>query len=166
MIDAGILIVRLVVGLYVAGHGAQKLVGWFGGPGLSAAVGGFGGRLGLRPARLWVIALSTAELVGGLLMALGLLGPFGPLSVAGAMLGATWFGHWAKGPWISKGGYELTLTNLAVALEVALTGVGRYSVDAWLGVSVSPTMSEAFGVMVLLGVVAAGLSRRVQPVQM
>jgi putative oxidoreductase len=46
MIDTGILIVRLVVGLYVAGHGAQKLFGWFGGPGLGATIGGMGGGLG------------------------------------------------------------------------------------------------------------------------
>jgi putative oxidoreductase len=165
MTDTAILIVRLVVGLYVAGHGVQKLFGWFGGPGLNAAIGGMGSRLGLRPAGLWVISLAAAEAVGGLLMAVGLLGPLGPLAVAGAMLGAAVFGHWSNGPWAAKGGYELAATNLAVALAVALLGVGNFSLDAWLGLAMPPLASEVFGVLVLLGVVAAGLSRRVQPLQ-
>ncbi len=69
-------------------------------------------------------------------MALGFLGPLGPLAVAGTMLGATVFGHWSKGPRIAKGGYELAATNLAVAIAVALLGVGRFSVDAWVGLTV------------------------------
>jgi putative oxidoreductase len=160
MMDTGILIVRLVVGLYMAGHGAQKLFGWFGGPGLGATVGGMGGMLGLRPARFWAISLSAAEVVGGLLMAIGLLGPLGPIAIAGAMLGATVFGHWSNGPWIAKGGYELTATNLAVALAVALLGFGSISVDAWLGLAVPSLASEVFAALVALTVVAAGLSRR------
>jgi putative oxidoreductase len=165
MVDIGILIVRLVVGLYVAGHGAQKLFGWFGGPGLSATIGGMGSGLGFRPARLWATLLSAVEVIGGLLMAIGLLGPLGPLAVAGTMLGAAVFGHWSKGPWIAKGGYELAATYLAVALAVALLGVGSFSVDAWLGLTVPPLASQVFGALVILGVVAAGLSRRVQPLQ-
>ena len=89
MIDTGILLIRVVVGLYVAGHGAQKLFGWFGGLGLDATVDMMGGATGLRPARLWVPFVSATEVVGGLLMAIGFLGPLGPIAVAGAMLGAT-----------------------------------------------------------------------------
>ena len=92
--------------------------------------------LGLRPAWLWATSLMVAELVGGVLMAVGLLGALGPILVAGTMLGATVLAHWGKGPWLAKGGYELTLTNLAVAAGVALIGVGRYSLDAWLGLEV------------------------------
>jgi len=165
MTDTGILIVRLIVGLYVAGHGAQKLFGWFGGPGIDATVGGMRSRLGLRPARFWATSLSATEVIGGVLMAVGFLGPLGPIAVASTMLGATVFGHWANGPWIAKGGYELALTNLAVALAVALSGVGSFSVDALLGLAVPSLASEVFGALVLLGVVAAGLSRRPQPVQ-
>ena len=71
MTDTGILIVRLVVGLYVAGHGAQKLFGWFGGPGLGTIIGAFGSGLGFRPARLWATSLSATEVVGGLPWPLG-----------------------------------------------------------------------------------------------
>jgi putative oxidoreductase len=165
MIDIGILIVRVVVGLYVAGHGAQKLFGWFGGPGIDATVEGMRSHLGLRPARFWVTSLSATEVIGGVLMAIGFLGPLGPIAVAGTMLGATVFGHWANGPWIAKGGYELTITNLAVALAVALLGVGSFSIDALLGLIVPPIASEVFSALVVLGVLAAGLSRRPQPVQ-
>ena len=164
MTDTGILIVRLVVGLYIAAHGAQKLFGWFGGPGLDATIGAFGSGLGFRPAPLWATTLAAAEVVGGLLMAIGLLGPLGPLAVAGSMLGAAIFGHWSKGPWGAKGGYELAATNLAVALAVALLGVGSVSLDALLGLRVPQLASEVFGVLVALSVVAAGFSRKVQPV--
>jgi hypothetical protein len=76
-------LIRVVVGLYVAGHGAQKLFGWFGGPGLDATVDIMGGATGLRPARLWVPFISATEVVGGLLMAIGFLGPLGPASATG-----------------------------------------------------------------------------------
>ena len=158
-----LLIVRLVVGLGIAAHGAQKLFGWFGGLGLDATVDMMGGATGLRPARLWVPFVSATEVVGGLLMAIGFLGPLGPIAVAGAMLGATVFGHWSHGPWIANGGYELAATNLSAALAVALIGVGRFSVDAWLGVQVPGLVSEVFGLLVVIGVLAAGVGRQLQP---
>ena len=163
MSDTAILILRLVVGLYVAGHGAQKLFGWFGGSGMRATIDLMGGRLGLRPAPLWVTVLSASEFVGGLLMAVGLLGPLGPLAVAGSMLGASVFGHWSNGPWGAKGGYELSATNMAVALAVALLGVGSLSVDAWFGLSMPQTAALIFAALVALGVFAAGISRASQP---
>jgi hypothetical protein len=52
-----------------------------------------------------------------------------------------------------------------VALAVALLGVGRFSVDTWLGLAVPPLASAGFGALVVVGVLAAGLSRRVQPLQ-
>ncbi len=162
MADTGILILRLVVGLYVAAHGAQKLFGWFDGPGLQGTIGLMGGRLGFRPAPLWVTVLTLAEVVGGVLMVLGFLGPVGPLSVAGAMLGAALFAHWSNGPWNGKGGYELAATNLGAALAVALLGVGQFSVDAWLGIVIPTSVTLVFGALVLLGVFAAALSRRPQ----
>jgi putative oxidoreductase len=160
--DTGILILRLVVGLYVAAHGAQKLFGWFDGPGLQGTIGAMGGGLGFRPASLWVLALTLAEVVGGVLMVLGFLGPIGPLSVAGAMLGAALFAHWSNGPWSGKGGYELAATNLGAALAVALLGVGQFSVDAGLGIVVPQSVAVVFAALVLLGVLAAALSRRPQ----
>src|ERR671922_341352 len=104
-VDAGLVVLRLMVGLLFVGHGAQKLFGAFGGPGL----GGFGGWLesmGLRPARVWAVLAALAEFGGGLLIAFGLLNPLGSLAVMGSMLMAIIAVHWPKGLWVTNGGYE------------------------------------------------------------
>ncbi len=98
-------------------------------------------------------------------MAIGLLGPLGPIGVAGTTVGAAVLGHWSNGPWIARGSYELAATNLAVALAVAFVGSGRFSVEAWLGLAIPSLASGVFGALVVLGVLAAGLSRRERPVQ-
>ncbi|SRR5712692_1116665 len=62
--DIALLVLRVVVGLYVAAHGAQKLFGWFGGGGINGTAGFFGGMLGFRPAKFWVVADGLAEFGG------------------------------------------------------------------------------------------------------
>ena len=158
--DTALLILRLVVGLYVSAHGAQKLFGWFEGHGFSKTQGFVGGMLGYRPAWLWTLAVSVAELVGGLLFVLGLLSPIGAIGVAAAMLSATLVPHWPKGPFAAKGGYEQTLTNLAVAVGVGLAGPGFYSLDHLVGISVPTVYSEAIALVALLGVLVGIISRR------
>jgi len=158
--DTGLLIVRVIVGAYIAAHGAQKLFGWWGGHGLKATVAAMGGGLGLRPAWLWATSLAVAEFAGGGLMVLGLFGSVGPIAVAGTMLGATVLAHWGKGPWIARGGYELTVTNLAAAAAIALTGVGHYSLDAALGLQLPLAVSDVVAVLALIGVVLSVVTRR------
>src|SRR5258708_2122614 len=85
MMDQGLLLARLVLGLLMAGHGAQKLFGWFGGYGL-AGVSGFFEGLGFRPGRLFAIAAAGSEVVSGLLMAAGFLGPIGPALMLSVMI--------------------------------------------------------------------------------
>src|SRR5439155_21375464 len=136
-------------------HGAQKLFGWFGGPGFVGVQGFVGGMLGFRPAWLWALSLGIAEFGGGLLTALGLLGPIGPIAISAAMVVATVVVHWAKGPWGNEGGYEQTLTNLAVAVSLALAGAGAYSLDAALGLSVPLSISETVAVVALVGVITS-----------
>ena len=163
--DTALLILRLVVGLYLAAHGAQKLFGWFEGHGFAASQGMIGGMLGYRPAWLWTLAVGLAELVGGLLFALGLLSPIGAIGLAAAMLSATLVPHWSKGPFGSKGGYELTLTNLAVAVAVGLASPGTYSLDHWLGISVPVTYAEVIALVAVVGVLVGIVSRRAAAAQ-
>src|SRR5438105_9015185 len=74
--DAGMLLLRLVVGLTMAAHGAQKLLGWFGGPGFAGTARCLEQR-GFRPGELHAVLSGGAELGGGHLLALGLLTPLG-----------------------------------------------------------------------------------------
>src|SRR5215212_2701951 len=94
--DTGILIIRLAIGLFLAGHGLQKLFAWFGGHGL-AGTGGFFESLGFRPGWFFAMAAGTSELVGGLLLALGLLGPLGPAMIIAIMIVAAATVHWPHG---------------------------------------------------------------------
>jgi putative oxidoreductase len=161
--DVGLLVLRLIVGLYLFGHGTQKLFGWFGGPGM-AGTEGFVRSLGFRPPKVWAINVALAETVGGLLLVLGLLNPLGSLAIAGAMLVAIVTVHLGKGLFAMTGGPELPLVNIAGAVAVALAGPGRYSLDSWLGISLpEPAVGIVLTVLTLLGVGVALLSRRPQP---
>ncbi len=132
--DTGLLMVRMVVGLVMAAHGAQKLLGWFGGYGL-AGTGGFFESLGFRPGRLFAAAAGFTEVAGGLLLAFGLLGPLGPAMIISVMIVAIATVHWQHGLFAQNNGYELPLINAAAAAAVALSGHGAFSLDAALGLS-------------------------------
>jgi len=128
----GLLLLRVVVGLTMAAHGSQKLFGWFEGPrlaGVKAMLGNFGFRL---PA-LMALALGLTEFGGGTLFALGLLTPLAALGIVVVMLNAVALVHFKNGFWAGKGGYEFNLVLLTVAVAVAATGPGRFSIDRALG---------------------------------
>jgi len=115
---------RVVVGGYLAVHGAQKLFGAFGGPGLGKAAAGFE-RIGLAPGRQMAALAGAAELGGGLLTVAGAADPAGPLAIIGTMAVAS-ATHRANGPLARDGGFELPLTNLAAAAALAAAGPGRF----------------------------------------
>lgn len=157
MTDLARLIVRLVVGGLLAGHGAQKLFGWFEGPGPQGTEGMME-RMNLHPPRFWATVAGASEFGGGILTALGALNPLGPLGIIGAMTMATAKVHWGKPIWNTKGGAELPLTNLASAAALALVGPGRYSIDRALGIRL-PRWIGVFGLLGM-GIV---LGRALQP---
>jgi putative oxidoreductase len=123
MRSAGLLVTRAVFGSYLAVHGAQKLFGSFGGHGLEATGAGFES-MGMRPGKAMAALAGASELGGGILTATGIADPLGPLTIAGTMAVATAV-HRKQGPLAQNGGYELPLTNLAVAVALMSSGTGR-----------------------------------------
>ncbi|EST54493.1 oxidoreductase [Brevibacillus panacihumi W25] len=125
MMDLGLLIIRLVIGLSMAAHGTQKLFGWFGGYGLKGT-GGWMESLGMKPGVLMALLAGLGELVGGLLFASGVGTWIGAILIAFTMLVAILKVHGQNGYWATQNGYELNLTLIAVVIGVALIGPGAY----------------------------------------
>src|SRR3712207_6367744 len=154
-------IVRLAQGSLMAGHGAQKLFGSFGGPGLENT-SQFMEMLGLKPGRPWATLAGLSEFGGGVLTALGLLNPLGPLGVIGAMSMATTKAHWGKPIWVTEGGAELPVLNLAVSTALMLREPDKYSLDRVLGLRL-PTWIGPLGLAgILLAVRYTGVGTEEQ----
>src|SRR5262245_1946131 len=120
----GLLLARVVIGLVMAAHGAQKLFGWFGGHGLAGTGQFFSNYLGFRPGKAFAAAAGLAELSGGLLVAAGLLGPVGPALITSVMIVALVTVHWQHGLFASNNGIEVPLLYITAALGLALAGYG------------------------------------------
>jgi putative oxidoreductase len=163
MKDFGLLILRLVGGGLMAGHGAQKLFGWFGGGGIKDTAGMME-HMNLKPPEPWAILAGSTEFGGGVLTALGAINPVGPIATISAMEMATAKAHWGKPVWSTKGGAELPLTNIAIALAVALIGPGKYSVDNALGLRLPRRLLLVPGLLLAGAGVAASviMSNRAQ----
>ena len=150
------LVLRAALGGLLAGHGSQKAFGWFNGPGLEGT-SGFMEMLGLTPSRPWGTMAALSELGGGVLTTLGLLHPLGPLGVIGSMSIATTKAHWDKPIWVTEGGAELPVTNIAVATALTLSGPGKYSLDRALGIRLPGWVAPLGLLGVLISVYYAGI---------
>jgi putative oxidoreductase len=125
MMNLGLLIIRLVVGLTFMGHGAQKLFGWFGGHGLKGTAGWMES-IGLRPGWWMALMAGLSELIGGALFAAGVGTSLGAALIVLTMLVAIFKVHGKNGYWITAGGIEYNVVLIAVAIGVALIGPGSY----------------------------------------
>jgi putative oxidoreductase len=164
MVAAGLLVLRLVVGLTLAAHGAQKLFGWWGGPGMKNWTAGMT-RMRIRPAVPWAWMSALAEFLGGLGLAAGLLIPLPNLAILGAMLVAIALVHWPKGFFNTKGGFEFNLSIIAVIAAIALAGPGTYSLDAVFGIHLPEPLTLIAGtILTVLGVGVALGTRTPAPV--
>ncbi|HEX5450132.1 MAG TPA: DoxX family protein [Gaiellaceae bacterium] len=127
----GILLLRIGAGGTLFAHGSQKLLGWFGGGGPKGTASFFGS-LGFRASALLALLAGLGE-SSGLAFAFGFLTPFAAVAMTTVMLVAIITVHWKNGFFNGNGGFELPLLIATVAVSVAATGPGRFSVDRAIG---------------------------------
>jgi len=119
---------RIVLGAILIPHGCQKLFGWFGGMGFTRFSALFD-QIGYKPGAMWVTIVALTEVVGGIMLILGLFTRFAAAAVTIFMINAVWFTS-AKGFFWTAGGMEFSLLLLAVALVFLVRGGGEYSIDS------------------------------------
>jgi putative oxidoreductase len=126
------LILRLTLAVVMFPHGAQKVLGWFGGPGLTPTLQFFTSA-GIPPVLAWLAI--AAEFLGPLGLAVGLLTRLAALGIAGVMIGAMKMVHWQNGFFMNWSGtqqgegFEFHLLALGMALALVIMGGGAASVD-------------------------------------
>lgn len=121
---------RLALGIIMIAHGAQKVFGVWGGPGMTKFLAN-PAPMGLQPSWLWMGAAAFAELVGGALVLFGLFTRLGALMIVPVMLVAMFGVHWGSF-FMSSRGIEYTVALLGMALALLISGGGRASVDETL----------------------------------
>lgn len=140
-------ILRLVLGFVFFGHGAQKMLGWFGGYGFAGTMNFFTGLMHI-PAPLAFLAIA-AEFFGGMGLILGFLTRIAAFGIGVNMLVAIMTVHRAFGFFMNwtgtqKGeGFEFHLLVLAIVAFLMIRGAGAFSVDRVLSVSVRAESSMA-----------------------
>ena len=159
----GLLVLRITIGGILAGHGAQKLFGWFGGHGREGTGSAFESlgrqlaparrdpiviieraqlaqpltRRGQRGGLPMALLAGASEAGGGLLIALGLLTPLAGAMISGAMLTALWTVHRGSGLWANNGGFEYHLVLIAALFAITAVGPGNASLDNAIGLNLA-----------------------------
>jgi len=121
--------VRIALGIIFIAHGAQKVLGLWGGKGFSAFIAGDPPFAFMRPSWLWLAAAALSEFVGGILVLVGLLTRLGALSIAIVMIVAIFGVHW--GAFFGRG-IEYPFALLAMTIALVIAGGGQASIDRLL----------------------------------
>lgn len=152
--NTGILVLRITIGLLVAGHGMQKVTPWLGGNGLSGGTEEFKND-GFRGGVATALAAGGAQICSGLLLAAGLLTPIAAAGTMGVMTVAVTV-KWHKGLWVQNDGYEYPLVLVVLAAVLAVTGAGGFSADAAIGFDAPAWLPPA----AIIAGVGSGLTTR------
>jgi len=142
--DTGLLILRIVFGLLLVGHGTRRLFGWFGGRGLAGTARYFRA-VGYWPPKFMASFAISAEIVGGAALAAGFMTPLAAAVVIGAMLNTAAI-HWRNGLWAADNGFEYPLVTATVAATLAFTGAGAVSLDARVGLAGASVEAGLFAI--------------------
>lgn len=150
-LDAGLLLLRVVVGLTMAAHGLNK---FFGGGKIAGTARWFDS-MGMKPnGRVHALAAACTETGAGLVFAVGLLTPFAAAGFVGLMIVAAWTVHRVNGFFVVKEGWEYNLILATVPVGVAASGPGRFSLDWAFDLDWAFHPKVAVAIAVGLGVVA------------
>ena len=122
-VDLALLVVRVIVGIIFVGHGAQKLLGAFGGPGLAGVVEMMG-PLGYP--------VTIGEFFGGLGLIVGFLCRFSATSLIVIMIGAIGMVHGKNGFFLSNDGFEYNLALMGLLAPVLIAGPGKFAIGQFL----------------------------------
>jgi putative oxidoreductase len=122
--------IRLALGTIMFAHGAQKVFGVWGGPGLNRWVNQAAPFTDMRPSWLWLGAAAFSEFVGGALVMIGLYTRIGAFFIACVMLVAIFGVHWRYGFFINENGFEFPLALLGMAMALLIYGGGSASIDS------------------------------------
>jgi putative oxidoreductase len=134
--SVGLFIVRVVLGVIFFAHGAQKILGWFGGHGLKGTTAYFVS-MGMPLPLAYLVCF--VEFLSGIGLVIGFLARLCGLGVAAIMIGAMATVHWKHGFFLNAElkpgvghGIEYTLALLGMGLAILIDGAGAFSLDRWL----------------------------------
>lgn len=122
-VNVSLLLLRIIVGLIFAAHGAQKLFGAWDGPGLAKTVEQMGTPLGYL--------VPIGEFFGGVGLIFGFLSRFSAASLIVIMLGAIATVHGKNGFFMQKGGFEYNLALIGLLLPILICGTGKFAIGGW-----------------------------------
>jgi putative oxidoreductase len=145
-VDLALLILRLVVGLTFAAHGAQKAFGWWQGPGPANWLKAVH-QMGFHPPTFFAAASIVNELAGGLALALGFVTPLAAAILIAQSVVIVVKVHWPNGFFSTRGGIEFPLLLGAAAMAIGLMSPGQTSLDALLGLGFEPATRASLALL-------------------